>query len=196
LLLLYREILFYPEYPVYKNPKKKAKKLTLTNQPPQFPCCCCLRFGLFLFSPVRRTFEILVEPNGGLRQQQLTSATSEPNHPDPDSFHRDLSGNRHLTIRSPFLATAEKSPHASRHSRGGLNQPQPTTTDKNHPPAHPNHSAHHQHFSLPPHPTVRFPIHLPPPTSPLTPDYKFHSSPNTFLSSSASDFSYPIYPLH
>ena len=33
--------------------------------------CCCLQFGLFLFSPVLRTCEILYELNCGLRQQQL-----------------------------------------------------------------------------------------------------------------------------
>jgi len=33
--------------------------------------CCCLQFGLFLFSPVLRTCEILYASNCGLRQQQL-----------------------------------------------------------------------------------------------------------------------------
>jgi hypothetical protein len=40
--------------------------------------CCCLQFGLFLFSPVLRTCEILYAPHRGLRHQQLRANTYAP----------------------------------------------------------------------------------------------------------------------
>jgi hypothetical protein len=44
--------------------------------------CCCLQFGLFLFSPELRTCETLYAPHCGLRQQQLTALANKPTQPN------------------------------------------------------------------------------------------------------------------
>jgi len=46
------------------------------------PYRCCLRFGLFLFSPLLRTCEKLYVAHCGLRQQQLVTPPSEPTQPN------------------------------------------------------------------------------------------------------------------
>jgi len=100
-------------------------------------------------------------PRCGLRQQQLTSATSEPTQPNrqpsPNSQRLatgEATSARHAhhsrqrpPPRSPFLATGEKTPHASPMAK----QPLPATSasQKHHRPPQPH--GHNQQPLTTPH---------------------------------------------
>ena len=73
--------------------------------------CCCLQFGLLLFSPVLRTCETLYVPHCGLRQQQLPEAKNRTKRASTHNKNREiikkfyLFPHKHLQISSPLNCT-------------------------------------------------------------------------------------------